>query len=345
MWVGRVNPLSPTNSIMLKVKDYNNLEKLHSAKFPNYTLQAFLPVTFALEGLNCNVEGESQLWRFIDTMQENRFKQNLNDLEILTDEEFNMLKHITHKVLEFSESLNCKLSAKNAITRSLIAYRAIRNVLPKNSTIMEVGPGSGYLSAILALSGYKVLSLEISQGFYIYQNHFYNFLLKDKFHDLAINEIPVIDFERSDLIHVPWWHWADLSISYPSIDMVNCNHAINEMHTNSAKFLIRRTGDLMTNKNSLYLFESGGFGKYRDNLGLFKKHFLELYYGTCNGEQIGEKITHEIHIYGRNKRNLTFKVPQYGHSISSIFDYYKKIKQLDVRTEDEKFSDYIQSKL
>ena len=40
---------------------------------------------------------------------------------------------------------------------------------------LEIGPGSGYLGALIMQQGWKYYSTEVTQAFYLYQNH--NFLL------------------------------------------------------------------------------------------------------------------------------------------------------------------------
>jgi SAM-dependent methyltransferase len=329
---------------MLKILEYNKCEKKHANHFPNYTLLAFSPVTFIQHGWPHNIENESNLWRYIDTMQENRFEHNLSALGFVTQEEFELLKLLTEKVLKFTESLDCKFSAKNSITRSIIALRVIKNLRPAPSVVLEVGPGSGYLSALLALSGYKVISLEITQSFYLYQNRLFEFLFQQKFIELANGEDQNLSFENADLIHLPWWLWANTDFKLPEIDIVSCNHAINEMHPLSAKFLRRRSDDLFRNDKGLYIFESSGLGQY-SNLPLFEHNLIKLYHGTCNGQPIADKKVDEFHIYGKMERSLDLKKPHTGHPPSFILDYYKHINQLNIKTADEQFADYIQSTL
>ena len=58
----------------LTVKNYDLSEKEGKKNLSNRFLQAFQPVTFDKAGYPTRIESEDEVYRFLDTMHENRLK-------------------------------------------------------------------------------------------------------------------------------------------------------------------------------------------------------------------------------------------------------------------------------
>lgn len=190
---------------MFSIDIYNKKEVLAKTKIPQFILQAFQPTTFLSVGYNTQISHKDELWKFIDTMQELRFEDNiLNGLSGgLTSEEFDLFAKVSKKILRFSSSLGYPSFGKNSLTRCFIIFRALRSALGAETkpTILEIGPGSGYLGALCAESKFYYLATDVSQNFYCYQNAFWNFAYPELLNEMVIED----DFNDGSYInHIPW---------------------------------------------------------------------------------------------------------------------------------------------
>jgi len=110
-------------------------------------------------------------------------------------------------------------------------------------TVFEIGPGNGYLGAMLMLEGYPYAATDISQAFYLYQNHLWNFI-SDSINNNLIEAVynqkePVFNhlLLPGNVIHIPWWQYVKLKDEkLPYFDIVTCNHALCEMQYRSLRF-------------------------------------------------------------------------------------------------------------
>lgn len=249
----------------LSVENYNNLERGASNNLPNYLLQAFVPDLFNKFNYSSSIDSENCLWKYIDTMQEFRFEDNLKILgKFLTQEELDVAQWLIESISEYTKkAFNLPSAARNSITRSLISYRYIKQLKSQNNIqggVLEVGPGCGYLGALLGKSGFNYASTDISQGFYLYQNHIMTTLFGDKFSEGAYLNTCDYDFNSKKLHHIPWWHYADLNFNLPDVSIVVVNHVLAEMHPNALRFFLSRlinkfkSGD---QSNPIYIFVEG----------------------------------------------------------------------------------------
>ena len=102
---------------------------------------------------------------------------------------------------------------KSGLSKQLYIFRCINNLFPnKKLTLFELGPGSGFLTALLATAGHRVFCLDNSQAFYIYQNHFLQ--------HFGINELARKDernFGEGPITHIPWWLWVNDDFELPKV--------------------------------------------------------------------------------------------------------------------------------
>jgi len=119
------------------------------------------------------------------------------DLKGLSLEEFELFKQISKAVIEMTASrFGKRILPKGALLRAFASFRYIRSIAaPQETTILEAGPGSGYLGALLALVGYRYAATDIAQGFYLQQSNLWEQLFGDRLVELATSPQDLSELE------------------------------------------------------------------------------------------------------------------------------------------------------
>jgi len=252
---------------VLTVAEYDAAEQEAVSRLPNRIVEAYQPVTFQEVGYPVRVRRESELWKYVDVMQELRFEEDYAGLVGgLTVNEFELLKKLTELVYRFSESnFQRKLIATASILRMLNILRHIRYLFgDARPRVFEIGPGCGYLGAMLMLEGYPYAATEVAQAFYLYQNHFWNFISDGKVLELARDNASKEQFGAippGGAVHIPWWQFVKLEPeSVPQFDIITANHCLCEMHPDSLGFALRIAQALLRGNEApkAFLFEGWG---------------------------------------------------------------------------------------
>ncbi len=250
-----------------RIQLYNEIEKKEKDLVSIYQLQAF--DTFAWNSLNVigRVENQSQLWRYFDTQQENRFDINF-DIGLsggLTDEEWSLYKKTSEIILATTKEIDPKnlTFAKNSLSRSFISYRFIKNNYTKETKILEIGPGSGYLGLLLIIDGFDYTSLEVSQALYIFQQN-------------------IFSKTKKNYNSYSWWEFLKEK-ELKNFNLIVGNHVFNEMHPNSLKFLIEL---LKNDKKIEFYFENLGYDLKNNPCDIFAKkgYYLNFYKELRNSD-------------------------------------------------------------
>jgi hypothetical protein len=251
----------------LSVASYDRAERQAVDSLPNRIIEACRPELFLKVGYPVEVASESGLSRFVDVMHENRDAADYkNLLDGFTHDEFELFKEISTKVAKFSgDRFGKRIVPKGALTRAMLSYRHIRMLAEPNSFIFEVGPGSGYLGALLATAGYRYGATDITQGFYLYQNHLWDYLFGGRLLELAESDQTFArlgDLPEGCVLHVPWWKYT---ISRPAeidspVDLYVANHALCEMNLYSMCYTIRLSHQLLSKsqRNGFFFIEGTG---------------------------------------------------------------------------------------
>ena len=161
------------------------------------------------------------------------------------------------------------------MTRSLISYRAIKSYcesLAQIPSVLEVGPGSGYLGLLCGISGWQYSSLDVTQSLITYQNALWNFAgFKTKFAEAGIT------YSDSEFMQIPWWIWVDTKNSLPKRKILVANHVIQEMTPFSLAFTIKRSKNI----GAEYILAEGlGYGKYQNNINIINKNSVLIHYNS-----------------------------------------------------------------
>lgn len=198
-------------------REYAQAELDAIAKLSAEIVAAFKPVAFDSYGKQWSkrVDSLDQLWPWVDAMhsQTERIWKNLGGL---TGNELAAIDTVAKIATERSHLIGCRRRPRDALLQAVIPWRYVRTLMPTKATVMELGPGSGYLGALLVMDGYDYCGIEITQPFWLWQRAFWGHW------NLQPN--------------APWWHYArDLG---KGADLIVACHMLNEMSTAALKMLI-----------------------------------------------------------------------------------------------------------
>ncbi len=204
----RSRPIDP-------VAEYDAQERAALDRLPNRIVEAARTVVYDHLGYPGRVTNVRQLWKYADAMQEARTRLNYDILGGLTEQEFKLVCAITGRVANITTA-HCDrtVTPASSLLRAVIAYRAIKALDPQPKTVLEFGPGSGYLGYMLMDDGFTYHAVENCQAFYLWQQMLFG------------------EWGHS----IPWWDW--FTQPAPEADLYVANHTLNEMHPTALKYAV-----------------------------------------------------------------------------------------------------------
>jgi len=228
---------------LLTPEAYDAAEREAMKRLPNRVIEASRAVAFQAVGYPTRVSDVEELWRYADVMQETRLRLTFDAIGGLTEREFELLAQITGIVADLTETLcRHRVVPGASLMRAIPVYRAIKLHRPNGGSVFELGPGSGYVGALLAADGYDYRSSDVAQAFFLWQMH----LLR------AIR--PGIEEQQ-----LPWWDWMSLT-SPPAADVFTANHMLNEMHARALVYTVKTAKEMLGKANPPGVFLVEDFG-------------------------------------------------------------------------------------
>ena len=302
------------------VDTYNQAERAGRATVSNRAIESFSLELWNTLGYPFKVDSESELWRYHDSMQDGRFKENLQIIGSYSEHDFDLITKTAKQILSFSERhLPIRSSGKHALTRSLYQYQLLMKYRPHNGPlrILEIGPGSGYLGLLLANDGHQYFAMDAAQAFYLYQKKLWSDIYGADYFDYSESTSRL---DTAKVTHIPWWQFANLSIPIPDVDVVTINHALTEMHPQAVKTIFARLysawGDT---DNKLVLAESMGYD-YFDRKGAMLKDIQTANF-TIN------RVTNRLTIFQANKSSAAAQSFESGKTPSFSARTKRKINK------------------
>lgn len=250
---------------LLTPLEYLLFEEKAKETAPNRILEACVASTFNFVNYPTEISTVKSAQRYIDTMHEGRFFDTLQMLGgKITPNEEKLVYKIFQKICLLSKKKYKKVKIPiSSLFRALLIFRQIECLFSgKKIKVLEIGPGSGCLGALLIEAGHLYISTEVSQAFYIYQNHLYNALSCSEFEEMAISKSYFFPNgpKKGKIVHVPWWKFVlpSPSINF-SVDVVTCNHALCELHPNALNYIALVSAKLLKGDGlKCFMFEGWG---------------------------------------------------------------------------------------
>ena len=280
----------------LTIESYAAAEAEGLAAVSNIERAAFAPSTFT--ELNCpvSVAVESDLLRFVDSMHEfsagDYFKADCP----LSPDEADLIRRVGDHVVAWTaahlgRAVRPWVAPLSAVEMFRVVSATARALGKDRLTVLEIGPGSGYLGALLHLAGHRHISMDNTQAYYLWQNRLYGSLAGDGFAELADPAAPLVDDPAKTMVHLPWWRFAQLhDAGFPfAVDLVVCDHALNEIDTVALRYILRACHAMLSRvEDGMLLFCGAGHGQKRREPQLFREFdragfsalFKRLFYGV-----------------------------------------------------------------
>jgi len=244
------------NEVQDRIDAYNSAEQVGRCQVPNIAIQAFGLEAFSSVGYPFRISHASELWRYHDVMQDGRLALNFDLLDSVGGlDDLKVVRQAATALVDFSHRRFGFASAgKDMLSRACYQYALLCRTLsthPRPWTILEVGPGCGYLGLLLGLAGHRYIALEASQAMYVYQSSLFADVFADEY------ENGLSGSSNSRISHLAWWDFCSEGRALPRLTGATANHMIAEMNKLGLRHLLRR----------LHTSQSDGFQLLAESLG------------------------------------------------------------------------------
>jgi len=238
------------------IADYEEAERYGRRAVPNSAIAAFTPEVFQHIGYPHRITHSQELWRYHDVMQDGRLEQNLLLVGRSMDDELDLVGRAADAIIRFTETnFGFRSAGKDMLSRAVYQYSLIReslNGLPRPWTVMELGPGCGYLGVLLGLDGHSYIAIEASQAFWVYQSALLRSVFAGEYSDGLRSE------EELRIRHIPWWKLCSEGFTFPKLTACTANHMLAEMNAAALVHISRK----------LAVSQPVGFKVIAEDLGL-----------------------------------------------------------------------------
>ncbi|GFK94943.1 hypothetical protein NNJEOMEG_02791 [Fundidesulfovibrio magnetotacticus] len=237
---------------------YRDRESLAKRALPNWRIgQRHNLDHFERFGFPVRITHFLETRQLLDTMQESRFGKLQEELGGLTDADALLLADACADLAAFQLQHypgNRVIVPLDTLLAMLVVYRKLSAVAPGFRSILEVGPGCGYLAFFLkrhpGLENYSLT--ESCESFYILQDAINRRLFQGRFRQMLSEDsggewyirrddplhaaLSLTDVEAQATVrHYPWWKLGDIADSKTAFDVVNSNANLLEFNTDALR--------------------------------------------------------------------------------------------------------------
>jgi len=172
-------------------------------------------------------------------MQDGRLALNLALLDSIGGlDDLEVARQAATAIQRFSATRFGFASAgKDTLSRACYQYALLCQALaryPKPWTVLEVGPGCGYLGLLVGLAGHRYIALEASQAMYVYQSCLFDDVFAEEYNDGLYGPT------NSRVSHLTWWDFCREGSALPLLTGATANHMIAEMNKLGLRYLLNR---------------------------------------------------------------------------------------------------------
>jgi len=244
---------------MLEPETYRTSERLAKAQLPTWWVAQTHNVDhFEKSGFPVRISSLREVGQLLDTMQENRFEKYMRELGGLTESEYALVVKACRDavLLQLTYLSNRRpILPLSTLLSSFTLYRKFLGVDANFRSVLEIGPGCGYLSFFLRnhapLQNYS--QIEACESFYLLQNLVNVHCFGPRFEERALvpKEASVLDYfspaetrpghteisrtiqlnlKRPLCSHYPWWRIGELVSQDQKFQIVTSNANLLEFN-------------------------------------------------------------------------------------------------------------------
>lgn len=245
----------------LTIQAYNRAEELADISTPVW--MAFAPHTFQETRFPTHVTHPRQLLRYADTNNEGKTPEFYKPGAVFrragyangfTHDEIDLMRTLREKIAEATrEHCGRAVMPMTNLLAQTGPFRAFNSV-GRKLRIFEIGPGCGYLGAMLMLQGvHTYWSTDITQGLYLWQS--LTMEAMGNFHEGAGSTQPHL---QKQFAHIPYWDFTNyLFGNCPSFDIVYSNNNLAEMTPLALSVVCTIAKKMIGDKGVFLYFASG----------------------------------------------------------------------------------------
>jgi hypothetical protein len=255
----------------LTIEEYNRAEEDALIGLSFSEIMAFSPGTFNLVGFPTYIKRDIELARYVDW---NRDRENQRYFEhdiffrgpsvrtIFTPDEAALINRLCDRVVAITGRAGravrpvCNPLAQMGLFRIVQALAAAFG--RPSLSILEIGPGSGYLGAMLVEQGHRYTAMDNTQALYLLQSRLLEEVVPDEFSEWGR---PAANGRKvARVTHLPWWEFVGLARSCPfKIDIVISNANLGEMRVDAVMFVLAMAKRMLAGSEiQMLLFTSIG---------------------------------------------------------------------------------------
>ena len=323
------NKRSSKSEVKNFIKAYRNAEMQAVEKLSYAETRVHSPISFLQANFPTKLEPatERQLYKFSDIMSELSSRKSITET-LYSDDELKSLQ-VLQKTIYTITNQNTLMGP----LRQIPIYRAIHSLDPdKRCRILEIGPGSGHLGAMLLNDGYSYSAVEITESLFIWCAVLFQEVDKPKF-QIHFSDTYHPDQCRNGLYS--WWNYATWWKNVPKFDIVIVEAALGEMNPMSMYYLIKLTKIMLerSQQNGALIFSGigeprqmapnqiqNGFAKY----GLNGKVVDGISFYSI-GETLDLNCIKPVGS-GNLKRLKNYELSQYNESYD-FFDFLELVRE------------------
>lgn len=189
--------------------------------------QAYVPASFRGDGnIPTRVESIQDLRHMLDTMQEHRFDGYMQEIHGLSDDEHKSIRAqidlLTEmQIIHFPD--HTPIKPLDTIMSAWALWKKLTVARPNAKTILEIGPGCGYLSCFLAANSNvtNYTQIESCESFYLLQSMVNAMSFGARIWEAALEN----KCGDQTVWHLPWWRVREI---LPAYDVITANACLCE---------------------------------------------------------------------------------------------------------------------
>jgi hypothetical protein len=255
----------------LTIEEYNRAEEDAVAGMSFSEIMAFSPGTFNLVGFPTYIKRDVELARYVDWnrdpgnqryFERDIFFRSPSVRTIFTRDEAALINRLCDRAVAITGQAGravrpvCNPLAQMGLFRIV---QALSTGFGRESlSIFEIGPGSGYLGAMLVEQGHRYTAMDNTQALYLLQSRLLEETAPNEFSDWARPGANGRSIAR--VTHLPWWEFVRLGRACPfKADIVISNANLGEMREDAVRFIMSMAKRLLADSDiRLLLFTSIG---------------------------------------------------------------------------------------
>jgi hypothetical protein len=235
-----------SSDALLTVEGYDRAEAEARVGLSIPHLMAFRSVAFDSVGWPTRISSERELLRYVD----HNFEAEVPALyepgatfdpigyrNAFTLDEQALIASIRDRVADLTErSFGRRIRPMTNLLVQTGPFRVMQQLASalkqQQLRVFEVGPGAGYLGALLAQAGHRYFSYDVAQSLYLWQNRLLQTVSGSDFRELAGLDAAAAEraVDEGRVVHLPWWNYvAMLNGTTMRADVVYSNSNLSEM--------------------------------------------------------------------------------------------------------------------